>query len=117
MTHANEPYPKVYIHYNTPDNNLGVIGAYQKLYVNSTEDILAFIHDDCIFHQEGWNERIIKEFEDPQVGIAGFGGALWHGTDDLYKVPYQLEQLRRGDYLSNVEDAEIHGRRFTGSCD
>src|SRR5262249_39261521 len=26
-------------------------------------------------------------------------------------------QLARGAYLSNTDDAESHGRRFTGSCD
>jgi GT2 family glycosyltransferase len=65
--------------------------------------------------ERGWDERILKEFDDPQIGIVGFGGALWHGTDELYKTPYELTQLRRGDYISNVDDAEVHGARFTGS--
>jgi len=53
---------------------------------------------------------------DPQVALVGFGGALWHGLPDLYKTPYQLQQLQRGDYRSNVDNAEVHGSRFTGSC-
>ena len=54
--------------------------------------------------------------DDPQTAVVGFGGALWHGLPELYKVPYQLQQLQRGQYRSNVDDAEVHGERFTGRC-
>ena len=110
-------FTRIYTQYNTPDNNLGVVGSYQKLYENSDEELLAYLHDDVICREEGWNERVIKEFEDPNVGVCGFGGALQHGDPSIYKTPYQLQQLRRSSYRSNVDDAEIHGERFTGSCE
>jgi GT2 family glycosyltransferase len=108
--------PPVHYWYNDQEN-LGVVGAYQKLYETTSEDILLFIHDDAICREQDWDLRLMAEFiADPQVAVVGFGGALWHGLPDLYKVPYQLQQLQRGDYRSNVDDAEGHGERFTGSC-
>jgi Glycosyltransferase like family len=109
--------PKVYVEYNTPEHNLGVTGSYDKLYRESSEEILAFLHDDVVLREKAWDQRVLKEFEDPQVGLLGFGGALWHGVPDLYKIPYALHDLRRGDYRSNVDDAEVHGERFEGACD
>ena len=104
--------------HNTPEKNLGVVGSYQELSENpSSSDILCFLHDDVICREPGWDERVLAEFENPQVGVVGFGGAKWHGTSDLYKTPYRLDQLRRGDYMSNVDDAEVHGARFTGSTE
>jgi len=58
---------------------------------------------------------VLYEFRDPKVGLAGFGGALQHGTPQLFKTPYELTNLRRGQYLSNTDDAEVHGQRFSGS--
>src|SRR5262245_36136489 len=102
---------------NTAEDNLGLVGSYNWLYENTKAEILAYIHDDVVCHEERWDERVLEEFEDPSVGVVGFGGALWHGTDELYKRPYELTQLRRIDYLSNVDDAETHGERFDGARD
>lgn len=116
IAYASEVIP-VHVRRNTPEDNLGVVKSYQWLYEHSTEEILCFIHDDVIIHEDRWDQRIMAEFDDPHVGIIGMGGARWHGTPDLYKVRYHLPHLRRGDYLSNVDDAEVHGTRFTGVSD
>ena len=98
--------------------NLGVVGAYQKLYEKVQADVLLYLHDDVICREQDWDLRLMAEFiDDPEVALAGFGGALWHGLPNLYKVPYQLQQLQRGDYRSNVDDAEVHGTRYTGRCE
>ncbi len=116
---AQAAVPHIPVHYwtNTPEANLGVVGAYQKLYETTTEDVLLYLHDDVICREQDWDLRLMAEFiADPAVAVVGFGGALWHGLPTLYKVPYQLQQLQRGDYRSNVDDAEVHGARFTGRC-
>jgi len=59
----------------------------------------------------------MAEFEDPSVGVVGFGGASRLGHPDLYKVPYQLQQLARYGYRSNTVDADFHGERSEGVCD
>lgn len=107
----------VHVRKNTPEDNLRIVQSYQWLYENSTEEILCYLHDDVIVRERGWDVRLLKEFDDPEVGLVGMGGARWHGTTDLYKRPYLLQNLRRGDYLSNVDDAEVHGSRFTGATD
>lgn len=106
-----------YIQHNTIENNLGVVGSYEKMYRESTEDVLVYAHDDVVMREEGWDERVLREFDDPTIGLVGFGGALEHGHRDLYKVPYKLQHLGRSSYLSNVDDAEVHGERFTGARD
>lgn len=113
--------PTVHVQHNTPELNFGVVGSYQRLYeqvVKTTEeDVLLYLHDDVTCRESGWDERVLKEFEDEKVGVVGFGGALVHGSTDIYKTPYQLQQLGRSYYRSNVDDAEVHGERYTEACD
>lgn len=104
---------------HTVDGQLGMLPAYQRGYEITTDfDILAFLHDDTIINDsEGWVNRVLDEFEDPKVGLVGFGGATGHGQPGLYRDPYDYKQLARSNFLSNMTDAENHGKRFTGSCD
>ena len=116
FTHALNKQLDVQFHFNDKEN-LGVVGAYQKLYEKVKSDVLLFLHDDVICREQDWDLRLMAEFiDDPETAVVGFGGALWHGLPNLYKVPYQLQQLQRGSYRSNVDDAEVHGERFTGRC-
>lgn len=103
--------------YNTLNDNLGVTGSLQWLYEHTNAPIIACLHSDCEIFEQGWDERVLREFDDPKVGVVGFGGGKQHGTDDIYKTPYRLTQLRREQYLSNTTDAESHGARFTSSCE
>lgn len=80
-------------------------------------DVIAYIHSDVIIHEQGWAKRVLAEFENERVGVVGFGGSLWHGSPDIYKVPYHISQLGRSFYISNVDDWEAHGKRFDGACD
>jgi len=102
---------------NRIEDNLGVTGSLQWLYENTTAPVIAFLHSDTEILEKGWDERVLREFDDPSVGLVGFGGGLQHGSEDIYKTPYHLTQLARYDYLSNVDDADLHGRRFTESRD
>lgn len=94
-----------------------LVKAMQEAYENTDADILCYLHDDVICHEPSWQDRVMKEFQDPKVGVVGFGGSLWHGSPDIYKVPYHISQLGRSYYMSNVDDAEVHGARFTGERD
>jgi hypothetical protein len=108
------------------NGSCGMLPAYQRGFMVTAHDfdsgyyaadILAYLHDDLLIHDTDWISRVLKEFEDPQVGLVGFGGALGHGSPSLYREPYDYHQLGRSDFLSNMSDAEKHGKRFTGSCD
>ena len=98
-----------------PDKD--VLPAYQELYESTYEPILGYIHDDLVIREKGWDERVLREFDNPRVGLVGCTGALGHATPTLYEVPYHLPNLARQNFLSNMRDAEKHGARFTGERD
>jgi GT2 family glycosyltransferase len=91
--------------------------AYQEIYEKTDGDAIAYLHDDLVCYEQDWDVRVLKQFDDPFVGIVGVAGALGHGHPDLYKVPYRLSNLARQSFLSNMVDAEKHGARFTGERD
>ena len=97
--------------------DMNVLEAYQYIFEKTREPILALIHDDCKIHEQNWDLRVLKQFEDPQVGLVGFGGATRHGSADLYTTPYHLPNLGRVNFMSNMRNAEAHGARFTGERD
>lgn len=104
-------------HYKYVIANTDVLTAYQLCYKQSTEPILAFIHDDVVIYERSWDCRVLDEFDDPSVGVVGFGGALGHATPDLYDSPYRIPNLARQHFISNMRSAETHGHRFTGERD
>lgn len=103
----------------------GMLPAYQKglektktyHYDKPPAEFLAYLHDDCRINDPQWPEKVLAEFRDPAVGLVGFGGAKDHGARDIYKIPYDYRQLGRSRFISNMEDAEVHGERFTGSTE
>jgi hypothetical protein len=79
---------------------------------HSDADILCAFHDDLEILDPSWAEKVIRLFErHPQCGLAGFGGAIGLGSDDLYRAPYDPLQLARIGFRSNLVDAEVHGVR------
>lgn len=101
----------------TADGRKGMLPAYQRGFELTTAEVIAFFHDDTISHDANWVDRVMKEFDDPAVGLVGFGGALGHGSARLYVDEYDYHQLGRNHFMSNMTDAENHGVRFTGECD
>lgn len=79
--------------------------------------IIGFLHDDLEIHEQGWNARVLKAFEDPKVGMVCFAGAPHHGADELYTSPYDLGRLIRIGFRSNMVNAEAHGARTTEEQD
>lgn len=78
----------------------------------SPSDIFAFLHDDVLIEERGWDRTIIDHFSShPRCGLAGFGGGIGFADADIYKVPYDYRQLARIDFVSNMREAEQHGRR------
>jgi GT2 family glycosyltransferase len=96
---------------------MSIPACFEMVYRGTTEPIIAYIHDDVMIYEPGWDKRVLAQFEDPTVGVVGFGGALGHGTHNLYIGPYHLPNLARQHFMSNMKDAEKHGQRFTGECD
>jgi hypothetical protein len=75
-------------------------------------EIIACLHDDLVILEKDWDQAVLTAFRrHPEVGLAGFGGAIGLGADDLYQAPYDPIQLARIGYRSNTVDAETHGAR------
>jgi GT2 family glycosyltransferase len=100
--------------------NHGVPHALHRLWASvrehasGPEDVLCYIHDDLRILEPGWDTRVLNAFRhDPRCGLAGFGGATALGGDEIYKRPYEVHQLGRRDFFSNMVGAEHHGKRVT----
>jgi hypothetical protein len=88
------------------------LGVHQLLHKHRDVEIVACFHDDLEILEDGWDEMVVRAFTRyPDLGLAGFGGAIGLGSDDLYHEPYNPMQLARIGFRSNLVDAEAHGTR------
>ena len=99
----------------TSGEHAGFLTKCQQAYEESTADVIGYLHSDLLIHEDGWDTRVLREFEWPTVAVVGFVGGTRLGHDDIYRVPYDFRQLARGDVWSNLTDAEAHGQRDAGS--
>lgn len=96
---------------------LGSVPAFRRavnacLQDHPEAEVIACFHDDLEILESGWDERVLRAFEKtPAMGLAGFGGALDLGHDQIYHLPYDPMQLARAGFRSNLVDAEAHGVR------
>jgi len=58
------------------NENLGIVGAFNQGTKHSLYDIVVFMHNDVIIHNENWPELISSFFSNhPEAGIVGLYGA------------------------------------------
>jgi len=89
--------------------------CYQEALDLCDKDILVLMHDDVTVYEHAWADRVMEIFEKhPDCVAVGLGGAMGLGSDDLYKKPYQINQLARRGYVSNATDWQVHGGHETG---
>lgn len=80
--------------------------------------VIACFHDDLEIlpkkdkEAPDWDTGTVAVFsQNPKVILAGFGGGTGLGSEEIYKTEYNPMQLARQDFVSNMKDAEVHGRR------
>jgi hypothetical protein len=99
----------------TVRNHMGVVPAFAegvRLAAEEGAEIIACLHDDVIIEEPDWDIHVTAWFDaQPKCVLAGFGGGKGLGHPDIYRIPYDPMQLARVDFVSNMRDAEAHGRR------
>jgi hypothetical protein len=101
----------------TSQDYLGTVPAFCRgveLAMADRPDVIAALHDDLLINEPSWDDKVLEHFRrHPKCGLAGFGGAIGLGTDNIYQAPYDPMQLARIGFRSNLVDAESHGIRST----
>jgi hypothetical protein len=94
---------------------LGSVRAFERgvaAALSGPFDIIACLHDDYEILEPGWDQLVRRCFaQQPNLGLAGFGGAIGLGAHDMYQRPYDPMSLARVGFRSNLVDAEVHGVR------
>ncbi|MBR1783961.1 MAG: glycosyltransferase [Bacteroidales bacterium] len=91
------------------DNSQGrysIFQAYNEGVRRAKGDLLCFMHDDVVFATDGWGGRIARHFDDPAVGVVGFGGAHFVPDAPLYwtELPFVSEHCRNDDGHGTLTD-------------
>ena len=104
--------------YHKEEKNIGVPKALNKILDLSKKlreqvDYVFFTHSDIEMFENHWDLKVQKAIEENgNVGVAGFYGAMGIGTGDIYKTPYQMQQLVRTNPIAGnrcKQDPRIHG--------
>lgn len=71
-----KPAEHQYLVVDNSETNRGVLASMQEGYEKAGQEIIALLHDDVDINEENWDTRVEAEFNDPSVGVVGFGGGL-----------------------------------------
>lgn len=115
------PSPTLHLRIDNTLNLLSPAQCYQDIYLNALSlpkripDILIYIHDDVEIFDPEWQPKIMQLFEsNPDCVVVGLGGATELGREGLYKRPYRISDMARGNYASNQRDWNVHGTNLGG---
>jgi hypothetical protein len=94
---------------------LGVVPAFalgvEFALKHTQAEVIACLHDDLLIEQDGWDQMVMEAFDQPEIGLVGFGGGTGLGDSDIYQTPYSPYQLARQGFVSHMREAERHGTR------
>jgi len=93
------------------EKGLGCLSAMSLGAEQCSDGHLCFAHDDTFFLDKDW-ALILESFflANPRCGLIGLGGAEKFGSPFIYKTRYQLIQLIRYDFWSNMKNWRTHGK-------
>lgn len=120
--------PKIKMRIVRNEKNNGVLATYKQGLEETSGDIVCFIHNDVLIHEQGWNERVVKAFkDDPKLGLAGLIGARGVAPDGgregvmshmlgqewgacpegVCNPPHQPVALHHGELMTDVAPAVV----------
>ena len=96
-------------------NEYNIFTAYNEGVRRANGDVLCFMHEDVLFHTEGWGKIIINQLADKSIGIIGFAGTHFMPSCPLYwwHSPYISQynlQTDKGITIQNNTVDYFHGQ-------
>lgn len=88
------------------DNNveqLSIAAAYNRGARQAKFPHLCFMHEDVLFHTDGWGVNLIKHFSDPEVALIGVLGCVIK-TKAPSGVYIPIQQLNRVNQIQRKQD-------------
>ena len=81
-------------------NEYSIFSAYNEGVRRAKGDILCFMHEDILYHTEGWGEKVSKLLEDSTIGLLGVGGAHMLPSAPMYwsATPFISEYFHNSDH-------------------
>jgi GT2 family glycosyltransferase len=89
-------------------------------YLKDTTDYIFYIHNDVMIYEKNFDDKIVRVIEREnnipgkfKIGVAGFYGAKQIGVSGIYRTPYYINQLVRGENVSACTrmNPAVHGFR------
>src|SRR5260370_39182009 len=69
------PWP-ITVDAETVVDSAGFLTKCNKFWRTCDADIIGYLHSDLFTLENGWDQRVLGEFQDERVGVVGFVGAL-----------------------------------------
>lgn len=116
------PYELIII--DNSNNNYSIFQAYDKGVKLSKGEILCFMHEDILYHTQGWGEKVIKHFLDIRIGLIGVRGChyypskacgWWYFPNLLSGQALQRFYKENGDYdLEHIKHFRLKTDKSSG---
>jgi len=100
---------KEYVKLVIPDCSFSLPTVYNRAWNITKTNFVAFLHNDILVLENGWDEKIERYTKD-HIGIIGFAGSTGLGTADIYKAPFRNDQLVRVGFHWNFNSPDL--RKF-----
>ena len=105
--------PHEFVAYDNRGTGKGICEVYNECAERAKYDLLCFVHEDVVFHTNGWGEILADRLTMPGCGVVGFAG----GTAKL-PYPYGWQSIRnftRKNYIRGAQKGKKASLRSSGS--
>lgn len=91
-------------------NQYSIFSAYNEGVRRAKGDILCFMHEDVLFREDNWGEKINRHFHDDSIGMIGFAGTHFMPSSPMYwySSPF-ISQRNLNNDNGNVEEHSHEG--------
>ncbi|WP_300727649.1 glycosyltransferase [uncultured Bacteroides sp.] len=88
------PYEIIWL--DNSNNQYSIFQAYKEGTEKAKYNILCFMHEDILFHTQGWGKLVINHLQDSDVGLLGVMGTHYL---DAYSLYYHSSGICRGKII------------------